>query len=332
VSTAIRWYRTPIDREVLRHLCMRSDWLGGLYTAGYLAIYLATASLAVLASVHSRWPLTLVAVFAHGMVVAFAENAMHELSHGTVFRSRSLNELFVRVTSFLGWLNFVTFNASHTRHHAYTLHPPHDMEVVLPMRLTVKDFLKEGFVNVGRFRTLLKETVRIARGRFQGDWELISLPESDRARRHAATRWARALLFGHAAVVVICTGFGWWMIPIVVTFGPFYGGWLFFLCNNTQHIGTQDNVADFRLCCRSFTLNPVVRFVYWQMNYHIEHHMYPAVPCYRLAQLHRVVAHEMPTSPRGIAATWREIAAIQRRQRIDPSYRHVPAYPPGRRD
>ncbi len=53
-------------------------------------------------------------------------NGFHELSHGTVFRSKWLNELFLRVFSFLGWYSFAHFGASHTRHHAYTLHPPDD--------------------------------------------------------------------------------------------------------------------------------------------------------------------------------------------------------------
>jgi len=74
---------------------------------------------------------------------------------------------------------------------------------------------------------------------------------------------------------------------------PFYGGWLFFLCNNTQHIGLQDHVPDFRLCCRTFALHPVTRFHYWQMNYHTEHHMYAAVPCYNLGKLHALIRHDL---------------------------------------
>ena len=31
-----------------------------------------------------------------------------------------------------------------------------------------------------------------------------------------------------------------------------------------------------------------MRFWYWHMNFHIEHHMYAAVPCYNLEKLHYV--------------------------------------------
>ena len=59
------------------------------------------------------------------------------------------------------------------------------------------------------------------------------------------------------------------------------------------------------------------------MNWHTEHHMYAAVPCYNLAKLHQAVEHEMPAISRGLIPAWREIFSINRRQKADPSYQHV---------
>ena len=70
-----------------------------------------------------------------------------------------------------------------------------------------------------------------------------------------------------------------------------------------------------------------MRFLYWHMNYHIEHHMYAAVPCYRLGRLHKAIQHELPPSPVGLVATWREIVGILKRQKEDPSYQHIPTLP-----
>ncbi len=92
-------------------------------------------------------------------------------------------------------------------------------------------------------------------------------------------------------------------------------------------MGLQDNVHDFRLCCRTFTLNPMLRFLYWQMNYHIEHHMYAAVPCYHLDQLHRMIQHDLPPTPKGLVGVWKEIDAILCRQAVDPNYQHVAPLP-----
>jgi fatty acid desaturase len=117
------------------------------------------------------------------------------------------------------------------------------------------------------------------------------------------------------------------LVPVLTSLTPLYGSWLFFLCNNTQHIGLQDNVNDFRLSCRTFTVNPIVQFLYWHMNYHIEHHMYAAVPCYNLGQLHRAIKHELPPTPDGLVATWKEIAAIQKLQDENPDYQYVAPLP-----
>jgi fatty acid desaturase len=74
-------------------------------------------------------------------------------------------------------------------------------------------------------------------------------------------------------------------------------------------------------------VNPVISFLYWRMNYHIEHHMFAAVPCYNLGKLHRAIRTDLPPTPDGLLATWREIASIQVRQEAEPGYQHVPALP-----
>jgi fatty acid desaturase len=323
----IRWYRTPIDKDMLRALSQRSDLLGAAQTLGYLGIYALTATLSIYAAARWHWLSVPPLVFLHGMVTAFMINGVHELGHGTVFRTRWLNSLFVRVLAFLGWINFQTFGVSHSRHHAYTLHPPDDLEVVLPIRLARRHFFQQGFINFVGFWQALRDTIRIALGRFRGEWELRLFPPDMPEKRRPPVRWARFVLAGHVLIAASSLAMGWWMVPIVIVLAPFYGGWLFFLCNNTQHIGLRDNVPDFRLCCRTFTLNPVVRLLYWQMNYHTEHHMYPTVPCYRLGRLHRAIRDDLPPCPRGLIATWREIAAILARQKDDPAYQHFAMIP-----
>ena len=41
-------------------------------------------------------------------------------------------------------------------------------------------------------------------------------------------------------------------------------------------------------------MNPVFRFIYWNMNYHVEHHMFPMVPYHALPALHAEVADDLP--------------------------------------
>ena len=322
----ISWYRSPLAKADFKSLHEKSDLLGSLQTFGYLCLIIGSASL-VLSSA-GRWPIgvVLLLIVLHGTICSFFINAVHELGHGTVFRTKALNSLFVRIFSFFGWINFEMFNTSHARHHRYTLHQPDDLEVVLPVNIILRQAIVFGVINPMAVFGPIRDALRIARAQFRGEWELRLFPEGS-AERAAAVNWARILLAGHALIIAVAFFFHLWLLPILTTFTHSYGSWLLILCNNTQHIGLQDDVADFRLCCRTFTVNPVVQFLYWHMNYHIEHHMYAAVPCYKLGRLHRLIERDLPPCPHGLVATWKEINAIQKIQETNPDYQHVALVP-----
>lgn len=323
----IRWYRTPIDKEQLRALTQRSDWKGALQTVGFLGLLAVTGTTAYLAVGHMPWPVAAVAILIHGSFFGFLLNGFHELCHQTVFRTRGLNLFFAHVFSLLSWNNVYWFTSSHTRHHQYTLHPPQDLEVVLPIRFTLKEFLLNGLISPRGFWRWLLRTIRISAGRLEGEWEHRVYPESDVAGRRRFFWWSRAILAFHLAILAVSIRYRLWMLPVLTTLAPFYGGWLLYLLNNTQHVGLKDDTPDFRLCCRTILVNPFLCFLYWNMNYHIEHHMYAAVPCYHLRRLHKAIRHELPPSPRGLVETWVQITGILKRQKMEPGYQYEAPLP-----
>jgi fatty acid desaturase len=319
----VNWYRVRIDKETLRGLTQRSDWKGLLQTVGFLVLLILSGAAAFYAWRHLSVPVFCVVLFLHGTFFAFTNNAFHELVHGTVFRSKYLNAIFLRIFSFLAWKSHVAFYASHMRHHSYTLHPPDDSEVVLPLHLTLREFLLEAVVEpLGMFQ-VIGDTIRISVGALRGDWELTLFPKSNVEGRRRLIRWARITLLGHIAILTFSAITGQWLVALLISGARFYGGGLHYLCNKMQHVGLQDKVTDFRLCCRTVELNPFLQFLYFHMNYHTEHHMYAAVPCYNLGRLHRAIAHEMPPISHGLIPAWREIVYILKRQQQEPDYQHV---------
>ena len=323
----IDWYRSPLTREQLVGLNRKSDLLGLLQTGGFLAVLVGTGVAALLAVGRLPWPLVVLLFLVHGTCTTFLVNGFHELIHDSVFKTRALNRAFLWVFAFWGWYSHVYFWASHTAHHKYTLHPPDDLEVVLPQRVTLWTYLRLALVD---FPGLAQRTRMFGRwtvGVVRGEWESQLFPPSEPELRRRLFRWARIVVIGHAVLVSGALALGWWYVPLLTTFSRFFAGGLQYLCNTAQHIGLQDNVSDFRRSTRTIILNPLLRLLYWHMNFHIEHHMYAAVPCYRLGRLHRLIDHDLPPSPRGLVQTWTRIAATMRKQRADPSYQYLAELP-----
>lgn len=324
-ARTIGWYRTPLGRTTIRNLNQRSNWKGLLQISAHVGLIGLTGSVAWM--VQDQWYLLLPTLFLYGTFYVFLLNATHELSHNTVFRTKSLNGLFLRLFCFLGWRNHVLFWASHSAHHKYTLHPPDDLEVVLPRKLTVSEFIRITFVDPWTLYLTIRKAILHSFGRLEGQWEEHLFPAHEKEKNRRLRNWARLLLVGHATILGVSSFFGLWLLPLLTTFGVFYGGWLRFLCNQTQHTGLQDDVADFRLCTRTVLLSPLTRFLYYHMNYHIEHHMFPAVPCYNLGKLHALIRHDLPHCPNGLIEAYRQIITILKNQREDPSYQFVPDLP-----
>jgi fatty acid desaturase len=318
----ITWYRSPVPRHELANLNQRSDWKGLAQTLSHLGLLALSGAAAWIASTSRLWGAFALILLIHGTCWAFLLNGFHELCHKTVFKSKFLNTFFLYLFSFLSWFNPVHFWASHQEHHKYTLHPPDDMEVLLPQTMTLKGFLQNAVVNPWDFIRRLKEYIRWSTGRIQGEWESMIFPASNPGLRRELVNWSRLHLAGHLLLTSGAVALGWWQLPVIVTLAPFYGGWLLYLVNNTQHSGLVDKTPDYRLCCRTIYLNPVVQFLYWHMNYHTEHHMYAAVPCYNLKRLHELIREDLPPSHRGLISVWKEILSIQERQKADPTYQY----------
>ena len=83
-SLKIKWYRSPVDREVLKGRVARSDLKGAFQALGHLALAAATGTLVYLLYSHRIWVGFAVALFIHGTVCSFFMLAGHELEPGTV--------------------------------------------------------------------------------------------------------------------------------------------------------------------------------------------------------------------------------------------------------
>ena len=72
---------------------------------------------------------------------------------------------------------------------------------------------------------------------------------------------------------------------------------------------------------RSIILPSFIEFLYWHMNWHIEHHMYAGIPCYNLRELHKELKDDMPY-PRTLIGAWREMLDTWEKQKTDKPYQY----------
>jgi fatty acid desaturase len=206
----------------------------------------------------------------------------------------------------------VTWRWSHTRHHTDTIIVGRDAEIAVmrppDLARVVLNFV--GLVDASRSLLTL---ARNAAGILSDD-EKSFIPASEQGKAVTVAR-AHVAIYGATLAVAVAT---WSVLPLIVIGLPrLYGAWHMVLVGLIQHGGLADNVVDFRLNTRTVYMNPISRFLYWNMNYHIEHHMYPLVPFHALPRLHELVKNDLPTANPSIWDAYREMIPAFIRQLRD---------------
>lgn len=315
-ASRVKWYRTEVDKAELKKLMERSDARGLVQSLLMLGLSVATGALAYYSFLYWPWWVTVLTVFLHGSIYCFhgEHAAIHELSHGTPFKNKKLNAFFYGLFGFLAWSNVVRFRQSHTQHHMVTVHTDRDLEVELPWLASSFMWLGHWTFDWSLWLTNFGRIFRHSFGVLRGEWEYRLFPETEQKLRRKLFNYARFVLIGHLVLATVFILTGHWFLIVLVTFGAFWCTGVAWLVTYTQHAGLPGDVADFRICCRSVKVNPFTRFLHWQMDYHIEHHMFAAVPFYNLKKVRQLIEHDLPEYE-SILASWKKMRPILKEQR-----------------
>lgn len=307
------WYRCPIPRKRLKQLMRRNDKVA-LRDFGLWFFLLLAAGAAVLLSWGS-W-LVVPALVAYGVLYASAaESRFHECIHGTPFRSRKLNELFFVMLAFMSLKNPHIWRWSHTRHHTDTIIVGRDPEIAYPRPPDLSGLVLN-LLHLRAGTSELKRMFRFSLGRLSPD-EMKYVPENEREKVYRHSRIQLAFLVSIASISALAGS----VLPLLLIGLPtFYGSWVHHILATMQHAGLAEDLPDHRLSTRTVYVNPVVAFIYANMNYHIEHHMFPMVPFYALPELHEEMKPYCPPANRGVFAAYAEIIPALRKQLADPRY------------
>ena len=316
-----QWHRCKIDKSVYKELCKRSDWQGIKHISIWIFFLVLSGYIAFL-TWGTWWAIP--AFLVYGNIYMACNPVWHECGHKTAFKSRWLNEVFYQIGSFMYNFEPIRWRWSHFHHHSYTLHTQevydHEIQVTKPTDLLFVFLLHLPGGNLllihKGFLSFHFETIKHALG-ITTEVMRDCIPENERGKCRLISR-IHVLIW----IFIACISFYYqsWL-PALYFLLPFcYGTTLRNMFDFIQHAGLANNVKDHRLCVRTATLNPIFSFLYWHMEYHIEHHMFPMVPSYNLKKLHDVVKDQMPKVRKGLLGSYKEIIPAIVKQAKDPTY------------
>jgi fatty acid desaturase len=297
---AAEWYHTAVPRKEMKALMERIDQPAIRDTIILYGAMILFATLGIW-----LWPSWWSAPFwlAYGVLYGSASDSRwHECGHGTAFRTPWMNNVVFEIASFMIMRNSVSWRWSHARHHTDTYIVGRDPEIAV-MRPPVMLKLIANFFGIFDVIDFFPHLIRNA---ISGPTavERTYIPESEWPK---VTRVARISLAIYAATVVAAVSWGSILPLMVIGLPRIYGAWHHVMTGLLQHGGLADNVTDHRLNSRTVLMNPISRFIYWNMNYHVEHHMFPMVPYHRLPALHARIRDDLPAPTPSIAAGFREM-------------------------
>lgn len=297
-----------LDRKQLRVLASRSDWPGLIYLVLWLASLTGTGFL-VRSALGSGWVWP--AMFVHGVLLAVPAYAIsHETSHGTAFRTRWLNELVFWLTSLLYMEEPLHRRYTHTNHHTFTWHVGRDSQMPFDTPMNFRGWLVEA-TGLGLLWFHIKVLWQLTTKNYTAMMRMVA-PDSELPKM---TRNARifVVIYG-ASAGLIAAGFLWPLWFIILP--RLLGAPVMLLFTLIQHVELQENSWSVIDSTRSFRTSLLGRFLYMNMNNHIEHHLYPQVPFHALPDLHLAIKDQLPEPDPGFFRTNWEVFGVTLRRSL----------------
>jgi fatty acid desaturase len=250
---------------------------------GSLRRFAVAVALLVVAGVAGTvaWPVRVVAWLLQAVVLTGTYSAMHEAAHRHLFSTRWANRVAGVLCGSAILVDFSLYRTFHLQHHASTAsaddpEPKADLHGVGGY-LGVVAVAGTAFV-LG----LLVDVVRVVVGRPP---RYVRTAAQRRAVLVDAVPLALALAVAVGGLLVAPGAvLRWWLVPLAITYTV-----PFILTALPEHHGCAVDPSPLANT-RTVVSNPLFRFLYWNNNFHAEHHLAPSVAYHRLPELHAHLA------------------------------------------
>jgi fatty acid desaturase len=269
---------TVLATDTLKQLNTRSTSQGLLRLTAHFLI-LGLSGYLWSSYVGHNWVIALPALFVYGFGLAAMFAPLHESSHRTAFAHNTLNDGVCWLAGLLSFYNSAFFRRYHKWHHRYAQDPEKDPELSDPVPQTIGEYLVM-LSGLPWWWGKLKTHTQVALGQLD---PFPFIPEVARAEVIRSTRLQLAVY----AIAILLSALAhqpWflmgWLLPLAV------GQPILRFILLAEHTGCSYDRNPFTNTRSTLTLLPL-QFLMWNMPFHAEHHLYPAIPFYQLPTAHQ---------------------------------------------
>jgi len=221
--------------------------------------------------------------------------AMHEFAHNTVFTSKRVNEIFFKIFGILTWTNASMFRITHFNHHRNFLFDG-DIEGNLGNneRLTLLGVIGKVFFSPTFVARRIYYTVLSSGGIFVSPKLKNLIGKSKKTVQIDAL----SIIAFHTVLVILSFLINSYYPIMLLTAPSFVAHYLAYVLASSQHNVCVGSARTYSQLSASVSINlPIfIRALYWNMNFHSEHHLAPMVPHYNLSRLQSVLKRDQRAS------------------------------------
>lgn len=274
-----------LEPDELKQISTRSDLMGAwlvLHAWGLIAAAMAAFAI---------WPNPLTFILAV-MVIGGRQLGlailMHDAAHGLLFRTRRWNEFVGRwLCAWPVFTDLHLYRPYHLKHHRFTQQAD-DPDLVLsaPFPITPRSLRRKIIRDLTGNTAYRRRLEQIA-----ASWGASGLDMPARWRQLWASGLAGGVIVNLLLWGALAAAGYWWLYPAL---------WLLPLATWYQLISRIRNIAEHAVVpdnddplrnTRTTYANRLLRLLlapYW-VNYHLEHHLFLSVPCWKLPEAHRLL-------------------------------------------
>lgn len=286
-------FLASVPPDLRERLVERSDGPGLWHLGLHMGLILAVGALIGL-GVPGWWALLPV----QGVLIIFLFTLEHEATHRTPFRTVWLNDWVGRLCGVLLVLPFEWFRAFHMAHHRWTNLPGKDPELAGSKPETRAAWVWH-VSGIPYWIAAVRLMMTLLAGRVTDGF----VAEGAKARVVAEAR-GMAVVYALAGLSLVWTDVVIWVWLVPVLLGqPFLRLYLL-----AEH-GDCPQVANMFENTRTTFTTRAVRWLAWNMPYHVEHHVWPTVPFHRLPEVHGLMRDELRVTAEGYAAFTKDYLA-----------------------